>query len=91
MAAESDFDWLKPGDRQEFVRVRRSDEGGSTSITRRIRRVLSSCAWADGLVDIPVGGTVRRATRSATTRLWRRLRAARMRKPEHKKERDITK
>ena len=25
MAVRADFDWLKPGDRQEFVRVRRNE------------------------------------------------------------------
>ena len=60
MAVRADFDWLKPGDRQEFVRVRRNDEGGLDLYHTQNSQVLSSCAWADGLVDIPVGGTVRK-------------------------------
>ena len=44
MAVRADFDWLKPGD---LYHTQNS-------------QVLSSCAWADGLVDIPVGGTVRK-------------------------------
>jgi len=60
MAVRADFDWLKPGDRQEFVRVRRNDEGGLDLYHTQNSQVLSSCAWADGLVDIPVGSTVRK-------------------------------
>ena len=60
MAVRADFDWLKPSDRQEFVRVRRNDEGGLDLYHTQNSQVLSSCAWADGLVDIPVGGTVRK-------------------------------
>ena len=59
-ACEFIMDWLKPGDRQEFVRVRRNAEGGLDLYHTQNSQVLSSCAWADGLVDIPVGGTVRK-------------------------------
>lgn len=60
LAVRADFDWTKPGDRQEFVRVRRNDAGGLDLYHTQNSQVLSSCAWADGLVDIPVGGTVRK-------------------------------
>ena len=76
MAVRADFDWLKPGDRQEFVRVRRNDEGGLDLYHTQNSQVLSSCAWADGLVDIPVGGAVRKGE---------------MRKPETQEREDITK
>lgn len=42
------------------MRVRRNDEGGLDLYHTQNSQVLSSCAWADGLVDIPVGGTVRK-------------------------------
>ncbi|MFU0841696.1 MAG: hypothetical protein ACFWTZ_03610 [Burkholderia sp.] len=60
IAVRADFDWLKPGDRQEFVRVRRNASGGLDLYHTQNSQVLSSCAWADGLVDIPIGGTVHR-------------------------------
>ena len=60
MKIRADFDWSKPGDREEFVRVRRNAEGGLDLYHTQNSQVLSSCAWADGLVDIPAGGTVRR-------------------------------
>ena len=54
----ADFDWTKRGDRQEFVRVRRNDQGGLDIYPTQNSQVLSSCAWADGLVDIPVDSLV---------------------------------
>lgn len=56
----ADFDWTKAGDREEFVRVRRNDEGGLDLYHTQNSQVLSSCAWADGLVDIPIGAQVHR-------------------------------
>ena len=69
MAVRADFDWLKPGDRQEFVRVRRNDEGGLDLYHTQNSQVLSSCAWADGLfTTFPWAAPSARATWSATTR-----------------------
>lgn len=56
----ADFEWTKPGARQEFVRVRRNKEGGLDLYHTQNSQVLSSCAWADGLVDIPAGETIAR-------------------------------
>lgn len=55
----ADFTWEKAGDREEFVRVRRNDAGGLDLYRTQNSQVLSSCAWADGLVDIPAGATVK--------------------------------
>lgn len=55
----ADFEWKKAGTREEFVRVRRNDQGGLDLYRTQNSQVLSSCAWADGLVDIPAGTTVR--------------------------------
>lgn len=54
----ADFAWEKAGARQEFVRVRRNGRGGLDIYPTQNSQVLSSCAWADGLVDIPVGVTI---------------------------------
>ena len=54
----ADFEWPKAGDREEFVRVRRNDTGGLDLYRTQNSQVLSSCAWADGLVDIPSGATI---------------------------------
>lgn len=59
LSVRADFDWTRPGDRQEFVRVRRNLQGGVDIFPTQNSQVLSSCAWADGLVDIPVGTTIR--------------------------------
>lgn len=59
LSVRADFDWTTPGDRQEFVRVRRNATGGVDLYHTQNSQVLSSCAWADGLVDIPVGATVK--------------------------------
>ena len=56
----ADFEWPKAGDREEFVRVRRNDGGGLDLYRTQNSQVLSSCAWADGLVDIPSGATIRK-------------------------------
>ena len=60
LSVRADFDWETPGDRQEFVRVRRNATGGVDLYHTQNSQVLSSCAWADGLVDIPVGATVKK-------------------------------
>ena len=60
MAVRADFDWPQAGRPSGVVRVRRNDEGGLDLYHTQNSQVLSSCAWADGLVDIPVGGTVRK-------------------------------
>ena len=60
LAVRADFEWPKAGARQEFVRVRRNPEGGLDLYHTQNSQVLSSCAWADGLVDIPVGVTVKK-------------------------------
>ena len=56
----ADFEWPKAGVREEFVRVRRNDLGGLDLYRSQNSQVLSSCAWADGLVDIPAGTVVHR-------------------------------
>lgn len=57
------FDWSKPDRRREFIRVhRRSVSHGSVVLERWPNQgsgVMSSVSWADGLVDIPAGTTIK--------------------------------
>ncbi|NTV96428.1 MAG: molybdopterin molybdotransferase MoeA [Thiobacillus sp.] len=52
------FDWAKPGKRREFLRARFED-GRATLYPSQSSGVLTSLAWADGLVDIAAGATVK--------------------------------
>lgn len=54
----ANFDWPKPGARREFLRAR-LQAGGVTLFPNQSSGVLTSLAWADGLVDIPAATTVR--------------------------------
>mgnify|MGYP001051279498 CR=1 FL=1 len=52
------FDWSKPGKRREFLRARFED-GRAVLYPNQGSGVLTSLAWADGLVDIERGSTVK--------------------------------
>jgi molybdopterin molybdotransferase len=52
------FEWAKPGNRREFLRVRVGADGRLERFPNQSSGVLTSCLWADGLVDIPVGQKV---------------------------------
>lgn len=60
----ADFDWPKPDRRREFIRVRqKTDTQGNVRLDRWPNQgsgVMSSVAWADGLVDIAPGQTIKR-------------------------------
>ena len=56
----ADFDWPKPDRRREFLRVRIDGEGGLELFPNQSSGVLTSCAWADGLVDNPPAQAVQR-------------------------------
>ena len=58
IAVRADFNW-KAGDREEFIRVYRNDKGGLCILPNQNSQVLSSCAKADGIVDVPVGKDIR--------------------------------
>ena len=57
-AVQADFAWRKPGTRREFLRARLQPDGRLTLFPNQSSGVLTSCAWADGLVDLGVGQTV---------------------------------
>jgi molybdopterin molybdotransferase len=61
--ARADFDWLEPDARREFLRVRWNAKGGLELYPTQDSAVLTSTAWADGLVDNPAGGAIRRGDR----------------------------
>jgi len=65
IAARADFDWPQPDARREFLRVKWNAQGGLDLYPTQDSAVLTSTAWADGLVDNPAqqaigkGDTVR--------------------------------
>jgi molybdopterin molybdotransferase len=61
--ARADFDWPKPDARREFLRVRWNAQGGLELYPTQDSAVLTSTAWADGLVDNPAGGAIRKGDR----------------------------
>jgi molybdopterin molybdotransferase len=54
------FDWPRADKRREFLRARRNAEGGVELFPNQSSGVLTSTVWADGLVDLPAGQTVKR-------------------------------
>lgn len=56
--AQADFAWTKPGTRREFLRARLQADGRLGLFPNQSSGVLTSCAWADGLVDLEVGQTI---------------------------------
>jgi molybdopterin molybdotransferase len=60
IAARADFDWPEPDARREFLRVKWNAQGGLELYPTQDSAVLTSTAWADGLVDNPPGQAIRR-------------------------------
>jgi molybdopterin molybdotransferase len=54
------FDLPRPDRRREFLRVRCNDQGGLDLFPNQSSGVLTSVAWADGLIDHPAGHTIAR-------------------------------
>jgi molybdopterin molybdotransferase len=61
--ARADFDWPKPDARREFLRVKWNSQGGLELYPTQDSAVLTSTAWADGLVDNPAGQAIRKGER----------------------------
>jgi molybdopterin molybdotransferase len=53
------FDWPRPDPRREFLRVRVGPDGRLALFANQGSGVLTSTVWADGLVDVPGGHTIR--------------------------------
>ena len=60
IAARADFDWPEPDARREFLRVKWNAQGGLELYPTQDSAVLTSTAWADGLVDNPAGQAIRK-------------------------------
>jgi molybdopterin molybdotransferase len=59
VAARADFDWSDPDPRREFLRARWNARGGLDLYPTQDSAVLTSTAWADGLVDNPANHPIR--------------------------------
>jgi molybdopterin molybdotransferase len=61
IAARADFDWPEPDPRREFLRVKWNAQGSGLEIyPTQDSAVLTSTAWADGLVDNPPNHAIAR-------------------------------
>ena len=60
LAARADFDWPEPDARREFLRVKWNSQGGLDLYPTQDSAVLTSTAWADGLVDNPAQQAIRK-------------------------------
>ena len=58
--ARADFDWPEPDARREFLRVKWNPQGGLELYHTQDSAVLTSTAWADGLLDNPAGHAIRK-------------------------------
>ena len=58
--ARADFNWSKPDARREFLRVKWNASGGLELYPTQDSAVLTSTAWADGLLDNPPNHAIRR-------------------------------
>jgi len=60
VAARADFDWPEPDARREYLRVKWNAQGGLEIYPTQDSAVMTSTAWADGLVDNPPNCAIRR-------------------------------
>ena len=60
IAATAGFDWPRADKRREFLRVRQGADGTLELFPNQSSGVLTSAAWADGVVDNPAGRTIAR-------------------------------
>jgi molybdopterin molybdotransferase len=61
--ARADFDLPEPDVRREFLRVKWNAQGGLDLYPTQDSAVMTSTAWADGLVDNPAGRPIRKGER----------------------------
>ena len=59
IAARADFDWVDADPRREFLRVKWNSSGGLDLYSTQDSAVMTSTAWADGLVDNPPNHAIR--------------------------------
>ena len=60
IAARADFDWTEPDSRREFLRAKWNAQGGLELYPTQDSAVLTSTAWADGLIDNPAARAIKR-------------------------------
>ena len=60
LPARADFEWPEPDARREFLRGKWNAQGGLDLYPTQDSAVLTSTAWADGLVDNPAGRAIRK-------------------------------
>jgi molybdopterin molybdotransferase len=58
IALRADFTRAKADKRREFLRAKRNSQGGLDLFPNQNSSVLTSAVWADGLIDLPAGGTI---------------------------------
>jgi molybdopterin molybdotransferase len=58
IAVRADFVRAKADKRREFLRARRNAQGGLDIFPNQNSSVLTSAVWAEGLIDLPAGGTI---------------------------------
>jgi molybdopterin molybdotransferase len=61
--ARADFDWVEPDARREFLRAKWNSKGGLDLYPTQDSAVLTSTAWADGLIDNPAAHAIRKGDR----------------------------
>lgn len=59
LPAIAGFDWPRPDRRREFLRVRLGTDGRLQLFPDQKSSVMTSAAWADGLVDLPAGQVIK--------------------------------
>jgi molybdopterin molybdotransferase len=55
----ANFEWTKADKRREFLRVRLNAQGQLDLFPNQNSGVLTSAAWAHGIVDVPAGSVIR--------------------------------
>jgi len=58
LTLRADFNWPRPDQRREFLRVRRNLDGGLDLFPNQSSGVLTSAVWGDGVVDNPAGRAI---------------------------------
>jgi molybdopterin molybdotransferase len=61
--ARADFDWAEPDPRREFLRARWNAQAGLEIYPTQDSAVMTSTAWADGLIDNPANRAIRKGDR----------------------------
>ncbi len=57
---ESNFEWSKPNDRQEFLRGKINEDGKLEIFKNQNSQILSSICFSEGLIEIPTKTSVRK-------------------------------